>query len=110
MGISLDGSLLVADSLGFRVQRFPRGAARGDVPSARTIAGGCGSGPALWQLGQPMAVMEVEQGIVVSDPDNSRILLFPSVPPDHTDTAPPIQQPYGTMRVSVNPLSQCGEG
>ena len=74
--------LVVADSLGYRVQRFvlsaqtPDSSAEPQVPVAETIAGG-EPGSAAGQLGQPMTVQVADDGaLFVADSDNARVQRY----------------------------------
>jgi len=76
----LNGDLVVADSLGYRVQRWglrPPGREPGEMPPVATVAGGRGCGAGPQQLGQPMSVvLDGDLGLLVADPDNDRVQLY----------------------------------
>ena len=81
--------LVVADSLGYRVQKFQLCPTEAQTLKADTIAGLSGKpGSAAGQLGQPMTVQVAENGaLFVADSDNSRVQQY-----DQSDQAMAVQR------------------
>ena len=72
----LKASLVVADSLNYRVQQWAIGEAKGAMPS--TIAGGTRGACGPLELGQPMEVAVDAGGVLyVADSDHGRVQRYP---------------------------------